>query len=144
MVQNQQIIMKCHQNKLHHFRSNNKYRMSGDYNDITNQEKMQRVELTKFLGVIINSSLIWSDHIITVSNKISKSLGTIGRIRNKLPRSTVISLLFTPTLLTAISFGPEQTLLNYLSSKFAKKVLRTTSFASYNSRTSRLFQNTVL
>ena len=56
--------------------------MSGDYNDITNQEKMQRVELTKFLGVIINSSLIWSDHIITVSNKISKSLGTIGRIRS--------------------------------------------------------------
>ena len=59
-----------------------------------NQEKIERVDSTKFLGFIINSKVIWSDHIETIIIKISKSLGIICRIRNKHPISTVIKPIY--------------------------------------------------
>ena len=45
---------------------------------------VEQVENTKFLGVIINSTLTWEDHIKTVCNKVSKSIGILVRIRTKL------------------------------------------------------------
>ena len=38
--------------------------------------------LTKFLGVIIDDKLNWSDHILYVKNKISKSIGIIHKTHN--------------------------------------------------------------
>jgi hypothetical protein len=40
-----------------------------------NNEKIERVYQTKFLGVILESHLKWNAHITTVANKISKSTG---------------------------------------------------------------------
>ena len=37
---------------------------------------------TKFLGVIIDNKLRWSDHINYIKNKISKSIGIINKTRN--------------------------------------------------------------
>ena len=39
---------------------------------------------TKFLGVIIDSKLNWSDHIRYIKNKISKSIGILTKIRRLL------------------------------------------------------------
>ena len=39
------------------------------------------VNNTKFLGVIIDSKLNWSDHITNIKNKISKSIGILTKIR---------------------------------------------------------------
>ena len=44
----------------------------------------QQVEHTQFVGVIINSTLTWEDHIKTECNKVSKSIGILIRIRTKL------------------------------------------------------------
>ena len=60
-----------------------------------NKEKIERVHVIKFLGVIINSNLTWADHIKTISTKISKIMGIIYGIRNKLPRSCVVNLYNT-------------------------------------------------
>ena len=35
----------------------------------------------KFLGLIIDSKLNWSDHITYIKNKISKSIGMLTKIR---------------------------------------------------------------
>ena len=50
---------------------------------------------TKFLGVIIDHKLNWSDHILCIKNKISKSIGIINKIRNLLDRNTLRNLYFT-------------------------------------------------
>ena len=44
---------------------------------------------TKFLGVIINSSLNWEDHIEIESNKLSKNIGLRCKIRRSLCSNTL-------------------------------------------------------
>jgi hypothetical protein len=56
---------------------------------------LERVESTKFLGVMIDGKLNWSKHINHVSLKISKSLGIIGRLRNALPLHVLLTLYYT-------------------------------------------------
>ena len=46
--------------------------------DITiNNVKIDRVYVTKFLGVLIDSNLNWKEHIDGINNKISKSIAII-------------------------------------------------------------------
>jgi len=40
---------------------------------------------TKFLGVIINEKLSWENHIQLINNKVSKSIGILRQIQNKIP-----------------------------------------------------------
>ena len=47
---------------------------------------------TKFLGVIIDNKLRWSDHINYIKNKISKSIGIINNTRNFLNKNTLRNL----------------------------------------------------
>ena len=46
------------------------------------------------LGVIINTSLDWSDHISLVNQKVSKSIGILKCVKNKLSADTLCSLYF--------------------------------------------------
>ena len=57
--------------------------------------QIERVQKTKFLGVIINQSLTWTDHISLVKQKITKSIGVILRIRKTLPTSILRTLYFS-------------------------------------------------
>lgn len=50
---------------------------------------------TKFLGVIINESLGWTNHINTVKQKVTKNLGIIRRIRNTVPLCVLKMLYLT-------------------------------------------------
>ena len=50
---------------------------------------------TKFLEVIIDHKLNWSDHILYIKNKISKSIGIINKTRNLLDKNTLRNLYFT-------------------------------------------------
>ena len=49
---------------------------------------------TQFLGVIIDDKLNWSDHILYIKNKISKSIGIIHK-HVFLDRNTLRNLYFT-------------------------------------------------
>ena len=42
---------------------------------------IDKVEKTNFLGVIINYSLIWHDHIKIICNKVSKSIRIMLRVK---------------------------------------------------------------
>ena len=46
-----------------------------------------KVNNIKFLGVIIDSKLNWSDHIAYIKNKISKSIGILTKIRRFLNKN---------------------------------------------------------
>ena len=54
-----------------------------------------QVTCTKFLGVLINETLTWNDHIRSVLNKVSKSTGVIRRVSHKLPVSILMNLYST-------------------------------------------------
>ena len=62
---------------------------------LIDNNQIERVYQTKFLGVIINQSLNWSDHINTIKQKVTKNLGIILKIRKHLPDTVLRSLYFS-------------------------------------------------
>jgi len=56
---------------------------------------IDRVRCTKFLGVIINENLTWTDHIDTLINKINKNLGVIRKLSIILPCNILHTLYNT-------------------------------------------------
>lgn len=63
-----------------------------------NNQAIDRVPHTKFLGIIISSNLSWSQHITSISLKISKNIGIIYRLKQKLPKS-ILHLLYQTLIL---------------------------------------------
>lgn len=57
--------------------------------------KIERVAQTKFLGVILNQTLSWDDHIHMIKQKIVKNSGIILRIRKHIPPTVLVSLYQT-------------------------------------------------
>jgi len=53
---------------------------------------IKRVDNCKFLGVYLDENLSWSVHIDKISNKISKTIGVISRIRYKFDSTTLLML----------------------------------------------------
>ena len=68
-----------------------------------NNEVIPRVESFKFLGVVICSNLSWKNHINLISNKISKSLGIINRLK----------LIFSQNILKNLYYSLIYPYLNY-------------------------------
>ena len=62
---------------------------------LINNKPLMQLESTKFLGVIIDSHLSWKDHITLITNKISKNLGIISRIKHCLPFHVLLNLYYT-------------------------------------------------
>ena len=56
---------------------------------------INRVKCKKFLGVIINETLTWNDHIHTIHNKVSKNIYIIRRIFYNLISETFMLLYYT-------------------------------------------------
>ena len=50
-----------------------------------NNITLNRAYDTKFLGVILSANINWAKHIEVVSNKISKNIGIISKVRHLLP-----------------------------------------------------------
>ena len=54
--------------------------------------KINEVEETKFLGVIIDNTLKWSSHLKYISGKIAKGIGVIIKARKVFSPATLLSL----------------------------------------------------
>ena len=60
-----------------------------------NNEIINRVEKTTFLGIIVQSNLKWYSHIQNVTNKINKKCGILYLIRDLVPRNILINLYYS-------------------------------------------------
>ena len=62
-----------------------------------------------FLGITINNKLNWNSHINKVTNKISKTVGILNKLRSFLPSGelqTIYNTLILPYLIYGTSMGP--------------------------------------
>ena len=83
-------------NKKTHFMVFSNKRGSHDPIDIRiDGERIHEVLKTKFLGVYIDKSLSWKDHITYISGKIARGLGMIIKTRKYLNKSALMSLYYS-------------------------------------------------
>ena len=57
-----------------------------------NEFKIDRVFVTKFLGVQIDAELTWKSHITDVKNKVYKSLAILKKVKNSLNTDAMVKL----------------------------------------------------
>jgi hypothetical protein len=60
-----------------------------------NNEKLNIVQHTKFLGLILDSQLNWKLHLEQVTKKVSKVIGIIMRAKQLLNKKTLVQLYFS-------------------------------------------------
>ena len=104
------------------------------------------MKFTKFLGVIINENLTWTDHIDTLKNKISKNIGVIRKLSKILPCEvlrTLYNTLIHPYFnYCNIVWGSQSG--SKLDELFIlqKKAVRIITKKKWNDHTSGLFKST--
>ena len=116
-----------------------------DVNIILANTQINRVDDTRFLGVIISSKLNWNKHIDVVVNKICKTVGIIAKVRYLLPLSatrTLYMALVEPYInycnIVWAQSEPTTKLDRIL--KIQKKLCRLITFSHYREHAQPLFQ----
>ena len=56
---------------------------------------VERVKSIKFLGVIIDENVSWTEHIYYIKNKISKGIGILCKARKILKPSTLLAMYYS-------------------------------------------------
>ena len=62
---------------------------------ILNNYEIRRVKKTKYLGMILDDSLTWEDHIDYITLKINRGIGIIRRVRQLIPEKALLLLCQT-------------------------------------------------
>ena len=85
MVYLRQVVCKCKKTSYMLFGRKKMDTVANVSSIILNNCVLERVESTKFLGVIVDDKLNWNEHISYVSLKISQILGVFRKLKYKLP-----------------------------------------------------------
>jgi len=81
--------------KTHYMIFTSRNKIVDDIDIRINNERIQRVYSTKFLGVQVDAKLSWKAHIEYVSLKLAKCAGILLKARQKLHKSSLISLYYS-------------------------------------------------
>ena len=66
--------------------------------------RIKQIQYTKFLGVILDCKLTWTNHITEIENKILKNIGVISRVRNVL-NTKELQTLYCSLILPYLDYG---------------------------------------
>ena len=58
----------------------------------TNEIKIRRVKLVKYLGLWIDDNLTWEVQINHICSEMARNIGIIKRIRNFIPKESLLTL----------------------------------------------------
>ena len=102
-----------------------------------------RVKFTKFLGVFIDENLNWNKHIEEIEKKVSKSIGIMYRVKDKLDEKSMFNLYCTLVLpylqycnvIWGINYKNKLNNINVLQ----KKAIRIVNKSEYRCHTNPLF-----
>lgn len=110
-----------------------------------NNINIERVNETKFLGVILQDDLTWTSHIADKSKKISQISAILTRLKHDLPKQTlktIYNALIEPHLtygITAWASLPNSSIKRL--QLIQKRTIRTISKGKYNCHTDPLFKS---
>ena len=78
--------------KYIHFRSNRQHTISNtvSYDNF----RLEQVPTIKFLGIIISETLVWNEHIKSVTRKLSKITGSLYKIRRCIPKAMLRNVYY--------------------------------------------------
>ena len=102
--------------------------------------RIERVTVFNFLGLTVDENLTWDAHVNKISNKISRSIGILNRLKRFLPKS-VLKTIYNSTILPHLQYcilcwGKNISRLR----KLQKKAIRIISISKYNAHTEPLFK----
>ena len=106
-----------------------------------NGELLVRVEDFDFLGLTIDQHMTWNAHIQKISNKISRSLGIMNRLKRYLPQNilrTIYNSLSLPHINSSILVWGFK---SRRISKLKKSIVRMISCSEYNAHTEPLYKS---
>ena len=110
-----------------------------------NNIALKRVNYFKFLSVIIDDGLKWTNHTSYIKNKIAKGFGIILRARRFFNRKTLLNLYHSfifPYLIKCVEiWGNAADIYLLPLIKLRKKIVQAITFAKYLAHTAELFIN---
>ena len=69
-----------------------------------NGEDIENVERFNFLGIILDEKLSWKNHINMLSNKLSKDIGVMYKLKNVLPEY-ILLILYNFFISSHLNYG---------------------------------------
>ena len=121
--------------------SQNANAMDSELNISLNGRIIERVNTFKFLGVLLDNKLSWGAHINLLSNKLSRTIGILSRLKKILPCNVLLLIynsLFTSYINYAITSWGYGTIVRL--SRLQKKAVRIITKSKYRSHSSPLFK----
>jgi hypothetical protein len=114
-----------------------------NFNIILDDTELERVNRTKFLGVIIDENLTWKNHIDGITKTISRNIGIINKLKYFVPER-ILFTLYCSLVLPYINYGIliwGKACKTYLEKihKLQKWAVRTISNSHYRSHSAPLF-----
>ena len=104
---------------------------------------LEKVNSIKFLGVILDSNLTWTNHVDDVHSKISKTIGIMNRLKFFVPKHVLLTLynsLVLPYLnYSVVTWGGSSSCDRLFI--LQKRAIRLISGASFREHTLPLFAN---
>ena len=85
------VLAEPNRNDSYHFRTRNR-KIKTNVQVKNDGLEIKEMTKTKFLGVIINNLLTWSDHIEMVKDKVSTNIGIISRMCYYVTKTVLLSL----------------------------------------------------
>ena len=59
-----------------------------------NGKQIENVKLFKFLGIMFDEHLTWKNHITMITNKLSKVIGILNRLKHIYPQQALLSIIY--------------------------------------------------
>ena len=75
-----------------------------ELNIVINGTKIDRVESFNFLGLTIDETLSWAQHVDIVKKKVSKVIGIFCRLKNIFPMETMM-ILYKSLIASYLNYG---------------------------------------
>ena len=106
-----------------------------------NNSQLQKVSEFNFLGITLNENMKWQSHINRISNKMSRYIGIINKLKHFLPQF-ILKTLYDTMILSQLNYG----ILNWGFNveklyKLQKKAIRIITGSKYNAHTEPLFKS---
>ena len=126
---------------IFHKRSN---KPPDNFQIMINGVELERVNNTKFLGVLIQENLMWDTHINYICNRVSKATALLAKLKHYLPKY-VLMLIYNSLCLSHMTYALSVWGAAPMSAigrlhKLHKKGIRHVSNSKYNAHTEPIFK----